>query len=619
MPERCRWLLYCRVALVLLQLPSPSTALVRYCCCRSALLAREGAIGCTNVAAAEETDGRCESPRSSKSSLKEIELWLDEVGVDRRGGGCGPPAARLTSVSGKGIGLTASVELERDSTVASIPRRICFSSDAADAPAGTLRAWAHDLFASIPSSAAAAYSEKHLSFEGDVAVVTLQVFLESAAGNRSTCAPWMAMLNRKGSLNLPALWPDSDLEGLKGTLVLQDVEACLARAKSERVAVAAAMVKGLRGDFGGGGRAGGEGRSFPGCPWLDTSNMEGRPTFAEWLHARCTVQSRAYRVRRRYLLIPLVDFANHDDDVAFAVCPGDGVFTGSDEVVFVADRTYRPGEEVCTTYGDMDNAKRLFSFGFVTLKQHAAQPSQRRPAGNMLPLPTEAFCDIELTIAATDELRVFKEAVLREHQAREDLVSPNLSAMFPLTPFVSQLVEGPARLFVESVLPVMRLVALTPEELTGGEASGDACDTRSVFGTSFESRMTDTSSDKCPILAAGTGRQVLAHLGSRLSLQNEQQALRLLAEQCRTRLGSLNLTFGDVETLRAVADDSHESKTFAACGPRSLLCATVRVGEAIAWYALLKACAEKMEGGTGVREEQTWASWTLERCETAVE
>ncbi|CAM9292438.1 unnamed protein product [Ectocarpus sp. 8 AP-2014] len=614
MPERCRWLLYCRVALVLLQLPSPSIALVRYCCCRSASLAREGAIGCTNVAAAEETDGRCESPRSSKSSLEEIELWLDEVGVDRRGGGCGPPAARLTSVSGKGIGLTAAVELERDSTVASIPRRICFSSDAADAPAGTLRAWAHDLFASIPSSAAAACSEKHLSFEGDVAVVTLQVFLESAAGARSTCAPWMAMLNRKGSLNLPALWPDSDLEGLKGTLVLQDVEACLARAKSERVAVAAAMVKGLRGDIGG-GEAGG----FPECAWLDPSNMEGRPTFAEWLHARCTVQSRAYRVGRRYLLIPLVDFANHDDDVAFAVCPGDGVFTGSDEVVFLADRTYRPGEEVCTTYGDMDNAKRLFSFGFVTLKQHAAQPSQRHPAGNMIPLPTEAFCDVELTIAATDALRVLKEAVLRDCRAGDDVSSPSLSAMFPLTPFVSQLVEGPARLFVESVLPVLRLVALTPEELTGGEAFGDACDTRSVFGTIFESRMTDTSSDKGPVLAAGKGRQVLAHLGSRLSLQNEQQALRLLAEQCRTRLRSFNLTFGDVEALRAVADNSHESKTFAAGGPRSLLCATVRVGEAIAWYSLLKACAEKMEGCTGVREEQTWASWTLEHCETAVE
>ncbi|CAN0516254.1 unnamed protein product [Ectocarpus sp. 12 AP-2014] len=619
MPERCRWLLCCMVALVLLQLPSPSIAFLRCCCCRSASLAREDAIRCTNVAAAEETNGRCESPRSSKSSLKEMELWLDEVGVDRRGGGCGPPAARLTSVSGRGIGLTAAVELERDSTVASIPRKICFSSDAADAPAGTLRAWAHDLFASIPSSAAAACSEKHLSFERDVAVVTLQVFLESAAGARSTCAPWMAMLNRKGNLNLPALWPDSDLEGLKGTLVLRDVEACLARAKSERVAVAAAMVKGLQGDLGGGGRPGGEAGGIPECTWLDPSNMEGRPTFAEWLHARCTVQSRAYRVGRRYLLIPLVDFANHDDDVAFAVCPGDGVFTGSDEVVFVADQTYRPGEEVCTTYGDMDNAKRLFSFGFVTLKQHAAQPSQRRLTGNMLPLPTEAFCDVELTIAATDALRVFKETVLRERRAGDDISCPNLSAMFLLTPFVSQLVEGPARLFVESVLPVLRLVALTPEELTGGEASGDACDTRSVLGTIFESRTTDTSSDRGPVLVAGKGRQVLAHLGSRLSLQNEQQALRLLAEQSRTRLGSLNLTFGDVEALRAVADDSHESKAFAACGPRSLLCATVRVGEGIAWYALLKACAEKMEGCTGVREEQTWASWTLERCDTAVE
>lgn len=53
-----------------------------------------------------------------------MELWLDEVGVDRRGGGCGPPAARLTSVSGKGIGLTAAVELERDSTVRESDTRV---------------------------------------------------------------------------------------------------------------------------------------------------------------------------------------------------------------------------------------------------------------------------------------------------------------------------------------------------------------------------------------------------------------------------------------------------------------------------------------------------------------
>lgn len=130
-------------------------------------------------------------------------------------------------------------------------------------------------------------------------MITLQVFLESAAGASSTCAPWMALLNRNVDLNLPALWPDSDLEGLKGTLVLQDVEVCLARAKSECIAVAAAMMDGQREDLGGQGWSGAETDGFPGCTWLDPSNMEGRPTFAEWLHARCTVQSRAYRVGRR--------------------------------------------------------------------------------------------------------------------------------------------------------------------------------------------------------------------------------------------------------------------------------------------------------------------------------
>lgn len=38
----------------------------------------------------------------------------------------------------------------------------------------------------------------------------------------------------------------------------------------------------------------------------------------------------------RYLLVPMVDFANHDDDVAFAVCSGDGVFTGADEVCYTS-------------------------------------------------------------------------------------------------------------------------------------------------------------------------------------------------------------------------------------------------------------------------------------------
>lgn len=181
---------------------------------------------------------------------------------------------------------------------------MCLSSDATDAPAGTLRAWAHALIASVPlhaSAAAAACPEEtnNIDFETDVAVVTLQVFLEGVLGTRSTCSPWMAMLSRKDELNLPALWPASDREALKGTLVLQEVEKCLAKAEVERDVVAAAIANGLRGDVEVEGGALNETHELPECRWFDAKEVEGRPTHAEWLHARCTVQSRAYRVGPR--------------------------------------------------------------------------------------------------------------------------------------------------------------------------------------------------------------------------------------------------------------------------------------------------------------------------------
>lgn len=180
--------------------------------------------------------------------------------------------------------------------VASIPRRACLSSDAEDAPAGTLRALAHALMASIPPCAAV---EEDGASETAVAVVTLQVCLERFAGARSALAPWMALLNGKGDLNLPALWPASDLEALKGTLVLQEVEGCLARAEMERNMVAAAFANVLREEVEPGREAVAETDKLLGSQWLDSKGMVGRPTHREWLHARCTVQSRAYRVGQR--------------------------------------------------------------------------------------------------------------------------------------------------------------------------------------------------------------------------------------------------------------------------------------------------------------------------------
>lgn len=141
-------------------------------------------------------------------------------------------------------------------------------------------------------------SGEPVALERDVAVVTLQLFLERLAGPRSTFAPWMALLNREGSLNLPALWPAKDIEALKGTLVLREVHKCLERAVVEHNLVAAAVADGLGGTVANAG-GGSAIDTFPELACLDSGGVNGRLTQAEWLHARCTIQSRAYRVESR--------------------------------------------------------------------------------------------------------------------------------------------------------------------------------------------------------------------------------------------------------------------------------------------------------------------------------
>lgn len=185
--------------------------------------------------------------------------------------------------------------------VASIPRCVCLSSDAADAPAGTLRASVHALLARLPAFEtidSPALSEKAIPLERDVVVVTLQVWMECLAGASSAFAPWMSLLPRTGGLNLPALWQAGDLETLKGTLILNAVETCVARAGEERSLVEAAFAEVLAQ----GAEDTGDDTEIDVAReliWVRGDEMKGRPTLAEWLHARCTVQSRAYRVGQR--------------------------------------------------------------------------------------------------------------------------------------------------------------------------------------------------------------------------------------------------------------------------------------------------------------------------------
>lgn len=293
----------------------------------------------------------------------------------------------------------------------------------------------------------------------------------------------------------------------------------------------------------------------------------------------------------------------------------------------MSDRSYSPGQEVCTTYGDMDNAKRLFSFGFVTLAQHGQSSVS---LSDRLSLPTESFCDVAFPVASTDRLLDFKESVIQEcgREADDGL----LGAVFPLTPsrpLVSQLVDGPALSFVESAMPVLRLAALTAEEFRS-EALGDLCVWRKGAvaeedrGNGAESRpritgiAVQSSGQACTfpaVVVPGRGDEVLARLRARVSFDNDREALRLLSEQCCARLIEIGLTCDDVEALRKVSvgeGEGNGSDSFSASKPRRLLCAAVRVGEAIAWHALLEACG-RVRGVGMYAEEQTWASWVFEQ------
>ncbi len=299
----------------------------------------------------------------------------------------------------------------------------------------------------------------------------------------------------------------------------------------------------------------------------------------------------------------------------------------------MADRRYEPGQEVCTSYGDMDNAKRLFSFGFVTLTLTLTRPAQRPDSSpaDTLALPTEAFCDVSFDLASADALRAFKEGVLRGRGGEEGVSSSlSASALFPLTPacpYVSQLVEGPARSFVESVMPVLRLLALTGEEFSREEAFRDCCQPKlsqeSMISPGVENGLegsaVDHRVDAVPVLAAGKGSRVLARLGSRFSLENEREALRLLEERCSSRLRKIGLAWRDAEALRQAVGESNEAGTFAASAPRALLCAAVRVGEAIAWHSIREACTTRSadwdDYAQQQHEGQTWASWVAESCE----
>ncbi|CAM9931585.1 unnamed protein product [Discosporangium mesarthrocarpum] len=610
-----------------------------------------------------------EAIRVTAAQLSDMECWLERNGVNMRGGHENSPCVSLSWFSGWGVGLEATRELERDSTVASIPRRICLTSDPADAPQGSLRAWAHGIFPA--TCCKSPYPLQDHPSSNDIRTVTLQLFLEQAAGSHSEFAPWLAALPQcADTLNLPALWPENDLAALMGTLVFGETLSLLQQANEERDAVVQALTVALEAclvpesvqeerkpsiGWGWGGTGDTSLKHGPRLSLERLGDMTGRPTKEEWLLARCVVQSRAYRIGGRrpgYMLIPLVDFANHDDSLAYAVCPGDGIFTGSNEVVLTTDRVYHPYQQVFTSYGDMDNVKRLFSFGYVMLTLPpkggvkveedggGSASRQREKARDLIvapshvhkmALPLDATCEVSLPLLPSDPLVAAKSNALdlggitgdghKEGKARV------MTACFDLAhrPPLEALVAGPGGVFVEALMPILRVLVLKPEDFAvdGLRALVNVSESRTGGrgrGTGEEASMKGMAMPtvhKLPAFMGGLhlvgkdqAKMLLTLLQRPVSEELELRALSFLSAQCREKLQSLHLSPGDLVELESVETrGKDEQSVLSVTRPRSLLCATARVGEAIAWKVILEACLQH-ETRTNVEtlalEELVW-------------
>lgn len=291
------------------------------------------------------------------------------------------------------------------------------------------------------------------------------------------------------------------------------------------------------------------------------------------------------------------------------------------QVVLTTDRSYKAGQQLCTSYGQMDNAKRLFSFGFVTLTIMSNSPPDQPPAA----LPTEAYCDVVLPLQTADHLYPFKAHVLQTKFGKRKGTF-QLSAVFRLSPgppSVRELVDGQARLFVESSMPLLRLMALSNEDLKLGDlrgaADGFVCPPRAhAFEIHEEVAESTTREDRSLKLEATVEQdhattELLRRLQRPVSDTNEERALDILTEECESALRKIKLCTQDVALLERVARQSKSRASSAVSGMQSrpVLSATVRVAESIAWLAILEA-------GCRVRRSppKTWVSDSCSEEET---
>mmetsp|Transcript_25502 Transcript_25502/g.33321 ORF Transcript_25502/g.33321 Transcript_25502/m.33321 type:complete len:563 (+) Transcript_25502:83-1771(+) len=235
----------------------------------------------------------------------------------------------------RGLGLYATRNVQADEILVTIPRNKIFSSDNIPPPLeGELnevseKLWEAQLRCELQSS-----SKDELPPPVKLA---LNLIYHKSLGKNSDFHAYLSALPRSYN-ELPAFWVDEELQWLKGTIVYNDCILLRKRLLKEYNLLVDAVQKHISPNF----------------------------SLSDWCWARATALSRAYSVGGSYCLCPLLDMSNHDDNIKYAVLGSNGEFVEKGTTLFVSEQKYSKGDEVMSTYGNILNWQKLFSFGYAT-------------------------------------------------------------------------------------------------------------------------------------------------------------------------------------------------------------------------------------------------------------
>lgn len=223
-------------------------------------------------------------------------------------GGYVHPAIKAEYFSEMGVGLVACEPIKAHEVLISVPDSMCFVDNCIDDMATKLA--------------------KELQF-----------------ADSSSVSPFLATLPTDiGSL--PCFWENKLVEELKGTMLAQDTLKMrkqweLEAKKRTREHNEYVQQHSYR------------------------SDREELLSEEEWMWARGTLQSRAFKFQEEIAFIPFVSACNHNDKKHCIVRRGDDHSHPKQNFLLESRAKYYPGEQVCISYGDISFQQKLLSFGWI--------------------------------------------------------------------------------------------------------------------------------------------------------------------------------------------------------------------------------------------------------------